>query len=171
MLFDGWATTTCSGTGKTRKRDGIPMMGNGKWYRDGLRFSCTRCGTCCKVNGDYAFVYVTSEEAEAIMEFLNIPRKEFMKSYCSRLEGSMIIKFQNDVCPFLENDSCSIYKVRPVQCRAWPFWEENLDEWIWFEEVAAICPGANRGKRYPAGEIEKICRRVNRHLDIESETL
>ena len=133
------------------------MTGNGnKWYREGLRFNCIRCGSCCKVNGDYAFVYVTPEESDTIMEFLDIPRKEFMKSYCSRLEGSMIIKFQNNICPFLENDTCSIYKVRPVQCRAWPFWSFNLhtpDQW----NLAAVrCPGINRGKFYSFEEIEAI---------------
>jgi len=105
------------------------------------------------------------------MEFLDIPRKEFMKNFCSRLEGNLILRFRKGSCPFLDNGTCSIYKVRPVQCRSWPFWEENLDEWTWHEEVAAICPGANRGRLYTISEILKTCRAVNESLGIESEAL
>jgi len=103
------------------------------------------------------------------MEALDIPRKEFMKSYCSKLDGNLILRFRDKVCPFYENEACAIYNVRPVQCRAWPFWEENLDEWTWYEEVGAICPGLDRGRLYSASEIEKICHTVNRQLDHESE--
>ena len=37
-------------------------------------------------------------------------------------------------CVFLKEDpergrkTCSIYPVRPLQCRTWPFWPENLAE-------------------------------------------
>jgi len=145
-------------------------MKQAEWIEKGLRFSCIKCGSCCRRNGDYAYVYMAPEEMEQIMEFLEIPRKEFMKNYCSRLEGSLILRFRNNSCPFLDNGTCSIYKVRPIQCRAWPFWEENLDEWTWHEEVASICPGANRGKHHSINNILKTCRTVNESLGLESET-
>ena len=31
-----------------------------------------------------------------------------------------------DGSPPLRRKSCSIYGVRPLQCRTWPFWPENL---------------------------------------------
>lgn len=145
------------------------MNNSTDWYSRGLRFSCVRCGRCCHVNGDYAYVYISPQEASNIMEALDIPRKEFMKSFCSKLDGNLILRFRDDVCPFYENGACSIYSVRPVQCNAWPFWEENLDEWTWHEEVAPICPGVDRGRLYSAAEIEKICLSVNHQLDYESE--
>ncbi len=145
------------------------MKKSDKWYDEGLKFTCVKCGQCCQINGDYAYVYLTQEEAGKIMNSLEIPRKEFMKNYCSRLEGSIILRFRDKSCPFLEGGRCTIYRVRPVQCRAWPFWEENLDEWTWHEEVATICPGANRGHCFSAREIEKACRGVNEQLGIETE--
>ncbi|MHC4942380.1 MAG: YkgJ family cysteine cluster protein [Planctomycetota bacterium] len=138
-----------------------------KWYYKGLKFTCTKCGNCCRANGDYAYVYVTTDEVQRIMKFLDIPRKEFMRNHCSRLEGRTIIKFKDGVCSLAEDNLCSVYRVRPVQCRAWPFWVENLDEWVWYEEVASICPGANRGKLYSKQEIEKIAKEA--HIKLEAE--
>jgi Fe-S-cluster containining protein len=37
------------------------------WYRDGLRFRCTRCGSCC--TGEPGNVWVTDEEIAAIAAF------------------------------------------------------------------------------------------------------
>jgi Fe-S-cluster containining protein len=140
-----------------------------KWYEKGLRFSCMKCGNCCRANGDYAFVYVTTEEVQRIMKHLDIPRKEFMRNHCSRLEGRTIIKFKDGHCSLVHNGDCTVYRVRPVQCRAWPFWLENLDEWVWHEEIASICPGVNRGRLYTKEEIEKIAHNVNSILEAELE--
>ena len=61
--------------------------------------------------------------------------------------------------------------MRPIQCRTWPFWEENLDEWTWHEEVATICPGVNRGKFYSLEDIRRACRTVNKSLGLEPEAI
>ena len=37
------------------------------WYRDGLAFSCTRCGACC--TGAPGYVWVSAEEIEQLAEF------------------------------------------------------------------------------------------------------
>jgi len=140
-----------------------------KWYADGLRFTCQKCGKCCRANGDYAFVYVSTEEVNRLMNFLDIPRKEFMRNHCSRLEGRTIIKFKDGGCTLCQDGECAVYKVRPIQCRAWPFWAENLDEWVWHEEIATICPGINRGRLFSTEEIEKIAAQVNRVLEAELE--
>ena len=140
-----------------------------KWYEDGLKFTCQKCGNCCRTNGDYAFVYVSTEEVRRLMNYLDIPRKEFMRNHCSRLEGRTIIKFKEGACTLCMDGECTVYKVRPIQCRAWPFWEENLDEWVWHEEIATICPGVNRGKLYTAAEIDRIADQVNQVLEAELE--
>jgi len=139
------------------------------WYDKGLMFSCLKCGSCCRSNGDYSYVYVTTNEVQKIMKHLDIPRKEFMRNHCSRLEGRTIIKFKDGVCSLAQDDSCTVYKVRPIQCKAWPFWLENLDEWVWYEEIASICPGVNRGKLFKKEEIDKIANNVNQVLEAELE--
>ena len=37
------------------------------WYRDGLAFSCTRCGACC--TGGPGYVWVSPEEIEELARF------------------------------------------------------------------------------------------------------
>jgi len=80
-----------------------------------------------------------------------------------------IIKFKDGVCSLADDNKCSVYRVRPIQCKAWPFWTENLDEWVWHEEVASICPGINRGRLYSKAEVEKIADEVNDVLEAEME--
>ncbi len=139
------------------------------WYSEGLKFNCQKCGNCCRTNGDYEFVYVAKDEIRRLMNHLDIPRKEFMRNHCSRLEGRTIIKFGDNVCSLAAGNECLVYRVRPIQCRAWPFWHENLDEWVWHEEVASICPGVNRGRLYSQEEIEQIANEVNHVLESEME--
>jgi hypothetical protein len=49
-----------------------------------------------------------------------------------------------------------IYSVRPSQCRAWPFWPDNLADADTWNEAAQRCSGINRGTYYSFEEIEKI---------------
>jgi len=51
---------------------------------------------------------------------------------------------------------CMIYRVRPSQCRTWPFWPENLTNPNAWNKAAQKCPGINRGRLYSFEEIEKI---------------
>jgi Fe-S-cluster containining protein len=57
---------------------------------------------------------------------------------------------------------CSIYSVRPYQCRTWPFWPENLTTPNHWQRSAARCPGMAAGglkevgKFYPIEEIRII---------------
>ena len=51
---------------------------------------------------------------------------------------------------------CSIYLVRPLQCRTWPFWSSNLTSAEAWNRAAKTCPGMNRGKRCEFATIEDI---------------
>ncbi len=93
------------------------------WYRDGLRFTCTRCGNCC--TGDPGTVRVTDDEIDALAALLGIDRDEFRGLYTRELRGgevSLVEKRSND-CVFWDRKAgCRVYAARPRQCRAWPFW-------------------------------------------------
>jgi len=40
---------------------------------------------------------------------------------------------------------CQVYQARPMQCRTWPFWPENLQSRKAWDQAAQKCPGMNTG--------------------------
>ncbi len=124
------------------------------WYADGLRFTCTRCGACC--TGAPGYVWVTDEELERIAEFLGCDVREVRHRYTKRARaGRTLIEQENGDCVFYDRQgkACTIYPVRPVQCRTWPFWPGNVANPQAWAATCQICPGAGRGRLHSADEI------------------
>lgn len=139
----------------------VTEMSSKPWYHKGLRFSCTQCGNCCKNHGEYAYVYLTEHELEAIPAHLGLSRAEFLKRYCAPKdeEGWISLRMDQPACPFLDPENrCQIYPVRPKQCATWPFWEENLERERWEGAVSERCPGIGSGPLVAASEVERIAR-------------
>ena len=130
-----------------------------EWYRDGLCFRCCQCGNCC--TGAPGYVWVTKEEIRRIAEFLGRTDGRLDKKHVRRvrLRYSLTEK-QNGDCVFLSRTGgkidCAIYPVRPLQCRTWPFWRENLVSLDAWNRAHVKCPGMNTGRRFSVEEIEAI---------------
>lgn len=127
------------------------------WYAGGLAFECTRCGNCC--TGDPGFVWVTDEELESIAAFLGRPLREVRDLHARKSRGRVTLRERaNGDCVFFDRErGCTIYPVRPAQCRTWPFWDSNVatpEDW---ERTCRVCPGAGRGEIIP---VEEITRRL-----------
>ena len=43
-----------------------------------------------------------------------------------------------------EKGQCSVYEARPVQCRTWPFWPENLESPEAWDLASFECEGMVR---------------------------
>jgi Fe-S-cluster containining protein len=56
---------------------------------------------------------------------------------------------------------CGVYPVRPLQCRTWPFWPENLRTKASWHRAAKGCPGMNRGGRHFTREQAEAIRDAN----------
>lgn len=119
------------------------------WYAPGLNFQCTQCGDCC--TGPPGYVWFSPEEGAAMAEFLGIDENTFYFHYAVKKSGRWTLdevkrKGKYD-CVFLKTDpktgksGCSIYKVRPTQCRTWPFWDSNLSSPRAWARAAKSCPG------------------------------
>jgi uncharacterized protein len=123
------------------------------WYGDGLRFGCTRCGACC--TGAPGFVWVNDEELAAIAEQLGETVEQVTALY-TRLghRGRTLREKANSDCVFYDREKgCTIYTVRPRQCRTWPFWESNVTSPEAWEETCNLCPGSGQGDLISAEEI------------------
>jgi len=134
------------------------------WYADGLRFSCTQCGNCC--TGPPGYVWFSPSEAKALAERFGMTVGQFRRTYAKRVHGDWSL---NEVetehgfdCVFLDRSDgrarCSVYEDRPLQCRTWPFWPENLRTPAAWAAVRrnTPCPGMGTGTRIPLEQIRVI---------------
>ncbi len=123
------------------------------WYREGLAFSCTRCGSCC--TGVPGYVWVSIEEIEAIARFRKQPVEEFSAQFVRRVgDHYSLIERPGGDCIFWDRQQgCTVYEARPVQCRTWPFWPENVETPEAWKHITGICPGSGKGRHYTASEI------------------
>jgi Fe-S-cluster containining protein len=136
---------------------------NPKWYAAGLHFECQGCGGCCSGPGE-GYIWVLKPEIELISKHLGVTPDELRRQHLRRV-GLRVTIIEHKVtkdCVFLrkvgDSKQCAIYPVRPSQCRAWPFWPENLASPNAWNLAAQRCPGINRGRHYSAEEIERIKR-------------
>lgn len=111
------------------------------WYAEGLRFECTGCGQCC--TGSPGYIWVDDDEIVQIADYLKITIDEFSRRYLRRVKGklSLLELPRTYDCIFLKDKKCSIYPVRPTQCRTFPWWPRNLKSKEEWEAAARTCEG------------------------------
>ncbi|MGL6076345.1 MAG: YkgJ family cysteine cluster protein [Fimbriiglobus sp.] len=123
------------------------------WYKDGLPFSCTQCGKCC--TGEPGYVWLSEDEITALAKFRGEKENEFLALHTKRAKGRVTLREKpNGDCVFYDaKKGCTVYSVRPIQCRTWPFWDSNLETPADWERTVAICPGSGEGEIIPVEEI------------------
>ncbi|SRR6266851_2993608 len=128
------------------------------WYQDGLQFQCTRCGNCC--TGAPGFVWVNEKEIAAIAKFRAEGIEQTRETYTRQDNyGQSLKEKANGDCIFYDRqEGCTIYPVRPRQCRTWPFWESTVKTPEAWKHTCEKCPGAGKGELISA---EEITRRLN----------
>lgn len=130
-----------------------------KWYKNGLKFKCTECGKCC--TGAPGYVWITESEMSAMAAALNISLDLFRKKYV-RLKDNRyaLIEKKNGSqydCIFLKDKKCQVYTSRPIQCRTYPWWKENLKTEESWRKAAEDCEGIDEeAPLIPFSEIEKL---------------
>ena len=116
-------------------------------FKKGINFKCQGSSNCCVSRGSYGYVYLSKKDLINIAKYLNVSINLFKKKYCEYSDGYLHLKEINinGNCQFLENKKCSIYTARPIQCRTWPFWKENMNFKKWNKEIINFCPGIGKG--------------------------
>ncbi len=141
------------------------MTGPGRprepWYLEGIRFECRRCHACCRARGEYVFVYIEDDEVAPIAKALGISPQKFLEEFCATHEEERVLRFETELCPLHDGEGCRAHPFKPVQCRTWPFWPENLESRrAWEEKVASFCPGAGQGRLWSFAEIVAQAREM-----------
>lgn len=126
------------------------------WYQSGLKFSCQKCGVCCTSHEGYEYVYLSSADIKALSKQLNLTERKFLKRHTAKDGPYRILKWTKEECNFLTDKGCTVYPARPMQCRTWPFWRENLEKTVWKKEILPACRGAGCGQLYSLNEVEML---------------
>jgi Fe-S-cluster containining protein len=128
------------------------------FYTSGLRFTCRQCHNCCR-GGQPGWVYPSQREIATIARRLKLSPASFRRRFLVKDEdGEASFRMHaNGDCVFWDQ-GCTIYPVRPRQCRTYPFWPENLESPETWEEVKRTCHGAGHGKLYRLNDVRSILR-------------
>jgi Fe-S-cluster containining protein len=136
----------------------------GPWFSGGLKFTCSQCGNCC--TGGPGFVWISKIEIQRLAEYLKITAEQVVEKYCRTISGRLSLRESRNPkdggydCVFLKQEgsrrSCTVYPVRPLQCRTWPFWESNLQTEKAWKQAGRKCPGMDHGKVFQREQIESL---------------
>src|SRR5262249_9163146 len=129
------------------------------WYSNGLRFKCTQCGNCC--TGPPGYVFLTKDEIARIARFLGNADDTLPPDQLRRVGSRYsLTERKNGDCVFLKQVDgkriCSVYPVRPLQCRTWPFWDSNLESPASWRDASRTCPGIDHGTSHKFVQIERV---------------
>jgi Fe-S-cluster containining protein len=81
-------------------------------------FVCQRCGGCCS---DPPVTW-QADEVVVLAKHLGLTREELLERHDFRSIGSGLFDLHfAERCPFLGDGHCTIYGIRPIVCRAFPF--------------------------------------------------
>jgi Fe-S-cluster containining protein len=113
------------------------------WWSGGVRFQCQpQCGRCCDQPG--GLVYLSTDDAQRLALHAGLSVEAWLKRDArTTMDGRYILRSNDeDLCiHFNEARQCEVYEVRPQQCRAFPWWGENLATLVAWEETKMMCPG------------------------------
>jgi Fe-S-cluster containining protein len=107
-----------------------------------------------------------SEDARTISETVLKPVKAFATE--TRGHGPYVYEMKKtrgeSKCIFLEGTDCSIYAVRPLVCRFYPFELATLKNGKPCFSGTKECPGIGRGKRLERKYFESLLKRAHNQL-------
>lgn len=100
------------------------------------KIDCKTCGNCCKTLSPD----VREQDIEQLSHYLEMTREEFITQYLEQNREGMF-QFKETPCPFLEQNKCKIYKMRPDDCKQYPHLENDIStRCIQFISNAELCP-------------------------------
>ena len=131
-------------------QDGTPFSAAG------LRFDCTRCQRCCRI--DPGVVLLSQHDLDQLADYLNLPPHEVRERHCRTVDMGGVTQLSlrekaNYDCVFWDEGGCSVYEARPLQCRSFPFWPAQLADQESWRRAGEQCPGIGIGPLHSPVEI------------------
>ena len=108
-----------------------------------VKLGCNICDKCCINRGD---IKLTPINVIQISKYMNIPIKEFLEKYTSKLQNEqpeIVLKPLGEKNRCILNDEktnmCTIHKVKPMQCVTFPLVPIDLEDNIFFNQDTCVC--------------------------------
>ena len=129
-------------------------------YPAAVRFRCVKCGICCgDTNEKTRHILLLPPEAEQISKTTSQPTSRFAVKINSTEPYTYEMKKREDgKCVFLENNHCTIYAVRPLICRFYPFELKSLGDKKYQFLFTEECPAIGKGRLLSEGYFRKMFR-------------
>jgi Fe-S-cluster containining protein len=98
---------------------------------------CRTCANCCRSQHPT----FSRPEVQRIAAYLGITTEELRRRYLTSDADSGKYITRELPCPFLEDNLCIIYEVRPAVCAGYPHLQRNFRSRLWQTiDNAAVCP-------------------------------
>lgn len=116
-------------------------------YPKNIRFMCSRCGKCCgDTEKKIRHILLLRSDVDRISKETLLNNNEFAeKSIGSKPYVYEMKKTESGSCFFLKDNLCSIYNIRPLICRFYPFPLEYLGNNKYYFSYTKRCPGIGKG--------------------------
>ena len=125
------------------------------WEKESLRFECqSDCFKCCEKPG---IVYFDKKSIENASKITKLSPAQFRKEFLKRNDGQWVHEVEDrNPCAFLTPEGCSIHFGKPIQCRSYPFWSENMTSKAMWKLVGGFCPGIGSGPHIAVATIRNF---------------
>ena len=145
-------------------------------YPRNVRYFCMKCATCC---GDTEtrdrHILLLKPEAERIVD----ATAKRVEEFAHKLEGhapyvyEMMKTVNEGKCVFLKNKRCTIYALRPLVCRFYPFElktaEAGKHEFFYTSECRGIGAGNQLTEEYFENLLKQLPTRNRRGKQLQRQ--
>ena len=130
-------------------------------YPKHIRFRCLRCALCCgDTEGKRRSILLLKTEADRISK----KTLQRIHGFAAKIEDSESYVYRLKMtderkCVFLRDASCSVYEIRPIICRFFPFQLKNLGKNRYLFAYTDECPGIGEGSTLEKEFFERLFRK------------
>lgn len=142
-------------------------------FPEDARFVCEKCGRCCGDTEDTVrHILLLKTEAEKISKKTSQKIENFtqivngVEPYIYEMKKTE----SEGKCVFLENNRCTIYGIRPVICRFYPFELKNLGNDEYSFSFTTKCKGIGQGPHLEKNFFADLFRVAIKAMDEDSKS-
>lgn len=133
-------------------------------YPESIRFKCQRCSICCGDTKDKVRrIFLLENEVEIVSK----KTSKTIEDISEKIDGfepytCVMRKTKDGICNFLYDNSCSIYEVRPLVCKFYPFQLQRSKNDRYHFTYTEECPGIGKGPLLKRSFYENLFKEFSR---------